>query len=312
MRFVIEPKDDGKLLRAFLCEQGVSTALGARLKRLENGMLQNGIRVTVRAILHTGDVLDLAIEEQEAAPHVVPRDIPVSVVLETADILVANKAADMPTHPSHGHFEDTLANALAYRYAVNGVSFRPRFVNRLDRNTTGLVLVARHALAAALLGTAMAKGEIKKTYLALVRGRVDAPTVIESGIRRREESVIFRECCPVGEGDLAKTAVFPLATGDDFSLVRLIPHTGRTHQLRVHMASVGHPLLGDELYGEADLRIGRHALHAATLTFPMPRTGERVTVRAPLPEDMWGLITMLGEEAMVLAQQECSETGQKL
>ncbi len=312
MRFIIEKKDDGKILRAFLREQGVSAALSARLKRMEDGMLQNGARVTVRAVLRAGDVLELAIEERESAPHVVPRNIPVSVLLETEDLVVVSKAAYMPTHPSHGHFEDTLANALAYRYALNGVSFRPRFVNRLDRNTTGLVLVARHALAAAALGAAMARGEIQKTYLALVHGRVDTPRVIESGIRRREESIIFRETCPVGEGDYAKTAVEPLAWTDVYSLVRLIPHTGRTHQLRVHMASVGHPLLGDELYGGACDFIGRHALHAAVLCFPAPRTGERLTVQAPLPQDMAALIEQMGKEAMVLAKEECGETGREI
>lgn len=312
MQFTVTERDDGKLLRTFLREQGVSAVLSARLKRLEDGILLNGTRVTVRAVLHTGDKLELAVEEREAAPHVVPRDIPVSVLLETEDFLVVNKGADMPTHPSHGHFEDTLANALAYRYAIDGVSFRPRFVNRLDRNTTGAVLVARHALSASALCASMAKGEFYKSYLALVCGRVEGKTEIESGIRRREESIIFREICPVGQGDFAQTTVISLAAGENFSLVRLVPHTGRTHQLRVHMASVGHPLLGDDLYGAVSARIGRHALHAAVLSFPVPRTGRRITVRAPLPSDMAHLILELGEEAMAFAKAECGQTGEEL
>lgn len=244
LRFIIEEKDNGKMLRAFLREQGVSSALSAKLKRREHGMLQNGEQVTVRAVLHTGDILELAVEDCGEQGSVVPRELPVSVILETEDFLVVNKGADMPTHPSHGHFEDTLANALSFRYAAGGVSFRPRFVNRLDRNTTGLVLVARHALAASALGTSMARGEIRKTYLALVHGRLDAPVTVESGIRRREESIIFREVCPVGEGEYAKTVAEPLAWRDELSLVRLIPHTGRTHQLRVHMRRWGILFLG--------------------------------------------------------------------
>lgn len=312
MQFVITQADEGKLLRTFLREQGVSAALCARLKRLDDGICLNGSHVTVRATLHAGDLLELAVEEREPPLHILPRDIPVDVVQENDDLLVVNKAADMPTHPSHGHFEDTLANGLAYRYAKNGVPFRPRFVNRLDRNTTGLVLVARHALAAAQLGAAMSRGEIQKTYIALVGGRIDAPRVIESGIRRREESIIFRETCPIGEGEYAKTEVVPLAWCDELSLVRLIPHTGRTHQLRVHLSSVGHPLLGDELYGGDLQHIGRHALHAATLALPMPRTGERITVSAPLPADMETVIKMLGEEAVTLAKAECAQTGQEI
>ena len=312
LRFDITEQDSGKLLRTYLREQGVSGALSSRLKRTEQGIVLNGTRVTVRAVLAAGDVLELAIEDQAASDHVVPRDFPLSPLLETEDLLVINKPAFMPTHPSHGHFEDTLANGLAYRYSVEGVAFRPRFINRLDRNTTGAVLVARHALAAAVLSDHMASGRIHKTYLALVKGCVNAPAMIESGIRRRSESIILRETCPKGEGDDSKTELIPLVSGEAFSLVRLIPHTGRTHQLRVHMASVGHPLLGDELYGSEDPHMRRHALHAATLRFPDPRTGQELLVRAPLPLDMWEEIQYLGGEAMALAQQECGKTGQEL
>ncbi len=307
MRFVIGPADAGKLVRTFLAELGVSAALGAELKRREDGILRNGERVTVRAVLSLGDVLTLAIEEREPPAHIPPREMPISVLLETDDLLVVNKAANVPTHPSHGHFEDTLANGLVYHYAAQGIPFRPRFVNRLDRNTTGAVLVAKHALSAGLLSRHMARGQIQKTYLALARGEITAPRVIESGIRRKEESIIFREACPVGEGDLAKTEMAPLACGNGCTLVRLIPHTGRTHQLRVHMALIGHPLLGDELYGTG-VGMARHALHAATLTLPELHAEGTVTVRAPLPADMAAVIRKMGEEAMRLAAQEC-ETG---
>ena len=310
MRFVIDQANDGRLLRDYLRTLGVSGKLSARLKRLENGILLNGSHVTVRTVLKTGDLLELAIEEREAPLHVVPRPLPVDTLLETDFFLALNKPADMPTHPSHGHYEDTLANGVAFRYGTPEQPFRPRFINRLDRNTTGVVLVARHALAAALLSGAMARGEIQKTYLALARGRVES-TVIQSGIRRREESVIFREACPVGEGDYAETIVETLAGTDEFSLVRLTPKTGRTHQLRVHMALIGHPLLGDELYGEG-VGLGRHALHAVTLRFPDPQSGKSITVRAPLPLDMAQKILELGEEAMTLAKEESGQTGAEL
>ena len=311
MRFLIGEADDGKLLRAYLREQGVSGALSSKLKRLDDGMMLNGSRVTVRALLHRGDVLELAIEEREPPVHVVPRDLPVEVLLETDELLAVNKPANMPTHPSHGHFEDTLANGLAFRYGGGAHPFRPRFINRLDRNTTGVVLVARHGLSAARLSAAMARGDIQKTYLALVRGNVTERLMIESGIRRREESIIFREVCPVGEGDYAKTVAEPLAACKAFSLVRLLPKTGRTHQLRVHLASVGHPLLGDELYGDGE-GLSRHALHAATLTFPLTREGKLVTVRAPLPRDMAEKIQEMGREVLALAKEECGETGAEL
>ena len=303
MRFVVDECADGKLLRSFLHECGVSATLLAKLKRRERGILQNGVSVTVRAVLRAGDVIDLAIEDREESPHVAPRELPVEILVKTADYIVANKPCNMPTHPSHGHHEDTLANALAFRFSTEDAPFRPRFINRLDRNTTGAVLVAGHALAAISLSRAMVMGEIKKSYLALVHGRVERVVHLETGIRRRGESIITREVCSPDEGELAVTDVIPLVSGEEMSLVRLIPHTGRTHQLRVHMAHLGHPLLGDELYGVAD-DFPRHALHASHLEFPAPQTKERVRVFAPIPEDMLQRIALLGKEAIALAQRE--------
>ena len=303
MQFAVNKTDDGKLLRAFLRECGVSAALLARLKRREGGILLNSAPVTVRAVLRAGDTVELALEDGAGESSVVPRDLPLDVLLKTEDFAVLNKPCDMPTHPSHGHFEDTLANALAYHFSTPQQPYRPRFINRLDRNTTGAVLVANHALAAAVLSRAMAAGEIEKEYLALVHGALTAPRRIEGGIRRREESIIFREVCPVGEGEYALTLAEPLAWNDHFTLVRLRPQTGRTHQLRVHMASIGHPLLGDDLYGRAD-GFPRHALHAVTLAFPAPKTGERIRVFAPIPADMLQKIEELGKEAVLLAKQE--------
>lgn len=307
MQFVAKKTDDGKLLRTFLRECGVSAALLSRLKRLERGILQNGLPVTVRAVLHEGDRVELAVEDTEESTHVVPRDLPVEILAKTEDFAVVNKPSNMPTHPSHGHFEDTLANALTYHFSTPQQPYRPRFVNRLDRNTTGVVLVANHALAAAVLSRAMAAGEIEKEYLALVHGTLTSPVRIEGGIRRREESIIFREVCPTGEGEYALTIAEPLAWNDLFTLMRLRPQTGRTHQLRVHMASIGHPLLGDDLYGRAD-GFPRHALHAVSLCFPVPKTGERMRVFAPIPTDMMQKIKELGREAVLLASKEDQES----
>ena len=298
MQFVIDAENNGKLVRDFLKKQGISAALLSKLKRHEQGILLDGTRVTVRAVLKTGDVLTLAIEDEQGNEKILPLEKEVETVCETADFVAINKPPFMPTHPSHGHFDDTLANALVYHY---GEGFRPRFTNRLDRNTSGAVLVARDPLSAAKLSTAMAAGEIKKTYIAVACGTVTAPTVLKTGIRRREASIIFREVCAVEEGDLAVTEITPLATNGELTLLRLTPLTGRTHQLRVHMAHLGAPLLGDDLYGTADRRIDRHALHAATLTFPHPATGETVRVTAPLASDMAALIEAeFGKEALAL------------
>ena len=306
MRYIVEKAYDGRVLRDYLRALGVSAPLLARLKRNERGILQNGVRVTVRAILRAGDVIELAIEDESSAARILPTEMPLDILFEDADLLVINKAANTPTHPSHGHFTDTLANGLAHYFAARDAHFCPRFINRLDRDTTGVVLVARHALSAAVLSRAMAAGEIQKSYLALVHGRVDAPRVIESGIRRAAESIILREVCAAAEGDYAKTEVQPLFATDEISLVRLIPHTGRTHQLRVHMAAVGHPLLGDGLYGQED-DFPRHALHAAALRFSHPVSGVNLCIKAPLPADMMARINEMGKEAILRAKEACKE-----
>ena len=304
MEFLIEQKDNGRLVRDFLRSVGVSASLAARLKRKEQGIVLNGQRVTVRARLQAGDSLVLAIEDTAAPEKAVPLAVATDIVAKTGNYLAVNKPPFMPTHPSHGHYTDTLANALTYAMQGEEVAFRPRFINRLDRNTSGIVLVARHALAAAVLSRSMVEGKFQKGYLALVCGRVDAPAVIETGIRRRDESVIERVTCPLGEGDDALTVLTPLLFDDALSLVKLEPRTGRTHQLRVHMASIGHPILGDDLYGTADERIGRHALHAGALCFPDPVSGELMRVFAPLPADMRGVLKdHFGEEGVFVAEK---------
>ena len=187
-----------------------------------------------------------------------------------------------------------------------GTPFCPRFVNRLDRGTSGVVLVARHALAAAALSRAMAKGQIEKEYLAVAEGELTAPETTCTGIRRREASIIFREVCPVGQGDLAVTHVTPLIAAGGLTLLCLRPETGRTHQLRVQLAAAGHPLYGDGLYGREAADLPRHALHAAKLRFSHPVTGDIVEIHAPLPPDLDRLIIeRMGREAAEIATRFC-------
>lgn len=302
MQFIITERENGKTVRDFLKMQGVSAALGARLKRLPQGIVLNGTRVTVRATLKTGDRLVLAIEDDGKNEKLLPLEAAVDIVLETSDFLVVNKPPFMPTHPSHGHFCDTLANALVWHYR-DMPQFRPRFVNRLDRNTSGAVLVAKHALSAATLSGAMARGEFEKTYYAVVCGTIQGETVLRTGIRRQTESIIFREVCEEAQGDLAITHIMPLCTKNGYTLVRLTPKTGRTHQLRVHLAHLGAPIVGDDLYGEVSPLIARHALHAAELRFPLLNGGKAMLTCAPIAPDMAALITNIfgGEVAQRLA-----------
>ncbi len=277
-------------------ELGLSGSILRHLKFSEGGILVDGRHVTVRHVLSEGECLSLAVEDRTSGEKLIPVALPLPIRYEDGEVVVPDKPPHMPTHPSSGHWEDTVANALAYRYESAGVPFVFRPVNRLDRNTSGLLLIARNRIAAAKLGRAMQKGEIRKQYLAILCGVLPRDEgIIRTYLRRTAESVILRENCGEGEGGaLSLTRYRVLAVKGGHSLVLCEPLTGRTHQLRVHFAGLGCPILGDDLYGEISPLIDRHALHSHTLSFPHPDGGERLTVQAPLPEDMKEALTALG------------------
>lgn len=265
---------------------GLSRASVSRLKRLEDGILLDSRRVTVRERVAEGQMLSLTLEDraEEENTAIEPIDIDVEVLYEDADCIAVNKPSGMPTHPSHGHHDDTLANALVARFKKADVPFVFRPVNRLDRETSGVVLVAKNKAAAARLGAAMIDGEIKKSYLALLEG-IGMPDCgrIEGYVARAKESIIFREFRESGsESEYSLTEWKKLAEIDGHTLVEACPITGRTHQLRVHFSHIGHPISGDGLYGNEDGICGRLALHARTLVFPINR--ETLTVNAPIPD----------------------------
>ena len=200
----------------------------------------------------------------------------------------------MPTHPSRDHHGDTLADALAYRYRDSSLPFVFRPINSLDRNTSGLTLIARNRISAAKLSDSMRTGRIKKRYLAILDGvPPEKSGTIKTHIRRTAESIIVREVCDESDGDYALTRYTLLAERDGRSLVLASPETGRTHQLRVHFAHIGCAILGDDMYGGASDLIERHALHAALLSFPHPSDDRELTLLAPLPDDMKELATRL-------------------
>ena len=275
----ISAEYDGRLLRSYLkLTLGLSTAVLSKLKNHERGILVNGERVTVRYVLREGDVLELWDRDtaETATETVIPCKLPLEVLYEDDHVIALNKPPDMPTHPSHGHLCDTLANALAYRYAEAAEPFVFRPLGRLDRNTSGVVVAGKTRAASGCLGRSLKNGEVTKRYLAILRGEMpcDGQThTINAPICHPDGMGIRRT---VGEGDgavSAKTLYRVLAVGNGLSLVLGQPVTGRTHQLRVHFSHLGHPILGDDLYGEASDLISRHALHALSLSLPMPFAG---------------------------------------
>ncbi len=247
----------------------------------------NGERVTVRALLHEGDILELDTEDSKSSD--IPKtEMPLDIIHEDEDILVINKPPFLPTHPSIGHYTDTLANGVMFHLANEGREAVFRSITRLDRNTSGVTLIAKNAHCAAKLTGMMRSGKIRKTYIAVALGETAEEFTVEANIRREKESIIKRVICPEDEGRHALTHFKRLAVFDSpegkLSLVEAIPVTGRTHQIRLHLAHRGHPILGDDLYGKPSSLIERHALHAARLSLDFG--DEKISFEAEIPHDM--------------------------
>ncbi len=288
MDYMIDAEAEGKTVLEYMRRTlGISNATVKHLKFKQGGIEVGGEHVTVRRVLHEGEVLSLAFEDSATPEKLTPCDLSLRIAYEDGELVVPDKPANMPTHQSFGHYGDTVANALTYRYTSAGLPYVFRPVNRLDRNTSGLLLVARNRLSAAFLSEQMKKGNIKKKYIAILDGVLEADSgTVDTYMRRTAESIIVREVCDECEGaDRAITEYTVLCRSDTHTLVCASPITGRTHQLRVHFAHLGAPIEGDDLYGRPSEHISRHALHSFMLTFPTP-SGETLTVTAPLHEDM--------------------------
>ena len=298
MKIVIDERYAGRTIREVLThELGYSSNLLKKLKFSEGGILVNGTFRTVRHMLSVGEELSLAVEDtaSDVSPYTIPVELPIEILYEDAYVTAVNKPFGMPSHPSLGHQRDTVSNALAWRYRDKPYVFRP--VNRLDRDTSGCMLTANMRDASYKMYKAMTGGEIHKTYLAVLCGKPEPERGIrETYMHRRAESIIEREETDPTAPDakLARTAYVTLSSSGGYTVVLAHPITGRTHQLRVQFAGMRCPIAGDDLYGCADPHISRHALHAWKTTFPHPATGERITVTAPLPDDIQTLLAAAG------------------
>ncbi len=293
----------GQTVLMTLRRLGFSGTMIKRLKTRENGITVNGAHVTVRYVLRDGDVLfcDDADSFEDENPNIVPTELFLDIIYEDGSVIVVNKPAEMPTHPSHGHHTDTLANALAFEYKKRGKPFVFRAVNRLDADTSGVVLLAKSSGAAYTLSRSIASGEVSKTYIAILDGEIESelgvPVRIENRMARADGSIIKREVTNGTYGDVAITDYTPVYKGNGITVVVASPVTGRTHQLRVCFASLGHPISGDDFYGGSLDLISRQALHAVRLSFVTPEKNKNITVTAPLPHHMKSIITKYAKEA---------------
>ena len=296
--YQIEQADAGRTVLSFLKQRGFSSRVLASLKRNPYGITIGKKRVTVQKQLRADDLLTVRIsnkESQVANEHIPPVEMPLAVVYEDEDVLVLNKPPRLATHPSLGNHGNTLANGVAYYMQEKGKEFVFRPVHRLDKDTSGAILLGKNAHSAGVLGEDLKAKRVSRSYLAILEGTLPQPKgTVDAPIARKEGSVLARTVDPAG--DHAVTHYEVLATGGGYSLVRLVLETGRTHQIRVHMAHLGAPVAGDFLYGREDPALGRQALHSETLRFTQPITGEQLFFRCPLPDDLLRFLKEKGIE----------------
>lgn len=280
----------------FLRARGYSRHLLTYLRHHENTLLLNGECVFTNHPVRKGDVLEVIFTDEIPSATVIPNPMELDILYEDADLLVINKPPFLPVQPSIGHFEYTLGNGVAAYYAAQGIPFVYRCVNRLDKNTSGLVIIAKNMASSAILYEEMKSRRIHRTYFTVVHGRVDTPGTIDAPIKRRTESLVER-CVDFEGGQRAVTHFTPVSWNpeNDTTALSVCLETGRTHQIRVHMAYAGHPVAGDSLYGSSAQNnvpglIDRQALHSIRLEFMHPITREGMRFEAPLPADIRRLL----------------------
>ena len=289
--WVVPPECEGTRVDTLLKKHMLlSGTVVRRIKWLEDGILVNGVRVNTRYVPKVGQTISVRLSDPERLSGVVAAPGPLDIVYEDQDLIVLNKPAGLSVHPGPGHYSDTLGNFLVYYYETSQqkADFHP--VHRLDRGTSGLLVAAKHPYAQELLKEQLHSPNFRRVYLAVCEGRPEpAEGVVDAPLGPVEGSLMAQQVRP--DGKPARTHYEVLETDGIRSLLRLELETGRTHQIRVHMAHLGHPLTGDFLYGTEDhALISRAALHSHQLTFRHPLTHEELTFQQPLPEDMTRLL----------------------
>ena len=301
LTYEVTEEYDGMEILAFLRQKGFSRNILSSMKKSgqtishnneqnhDHSILQNGERGYGHSILKKGDTLTVHIPETESDEKIIPVKMELDILYEDEDILVINKEANVPVHPSIGNYENTLANGVAYYFGQKGQDFVYRCINRLDRDTTGALILAKNPYSAAVLSTQMKRREIRRTYLAIVEGIPPKSGTIDAPVGRVDGSAIIRQV-DYEHGERAVThftrlAVVEKELSQSYSLIELHLETGRTHQIRVHMKHLGYPLPGDYLYHPDYRIIGRQPLHSYQLEFVHPVTEKPMLFTAPVPLD---------------------------
>jgi 23S rRNA pseudouridine1911/1915/1917 synthase len=281
--------DRGKRLDQFLRERLPQYSRARLQDWIEQGrVLVNGSPEKRSFLLKGAERID--VEPAELPPlRATPEDLPLEVLYEDADVIAINKPAGMVVHTGAGRHSGTLVNAVLHRFgklSTVGGDLRPGIVHRLDRFTSGVILIARNDAAHRHLAAQFASREVEKFYLALVHGRVKKDEGRITSPIARDPVHRTRMTARLAHGRQAITSYQVLKRFDEFTFLQVRIGTGRTHQIRVHLASIGHPVVGDKLYGAPAGTLGRYFLHARQITFTSPTSGQRIAVTAPLPPEL--------------------------
>lgn len=268
--YKITHSDANKTIYVFLRERYFSAKMLAYLKHLDDSVLLNGKPVFLNSILNENDTLTIVYSENTVSENIIPVKLNFDIVYEDEDIMVIDKPQNMPVHPAINNFDNTLANGLMHYFNSKGQGYTFRCINRLDRDTSGLLIIAKHRLSGSILSDFMKQREIHREYRALATGIFENKEgTIDAPISRVNESIITRQV-DFENGDSAVTHYRVIDEIDSNSLLSIKLDTGRTHQIRVHMKYIGHPLVGDHLYNENPGDMERQALHSYRIKFRHP------------------------------------------
>ena len=284
--YIIDEDSAGLRVEQFLRRKRYSGQNLSEIKRMSKSILVNGVHYYMRQELSKGDHLQVRICETQNSEKIPPTKLPLDIIYEDEDLLVLNKPAGMPIHPSLNNYTNSMANALAYYFQSQGKPFIFRCCNRLDRDTSGLTIVSKHLVSGSILSDMTKYREVHREYLAIARGSVTpSEGTIQAPLGRKEGTIIERTV-DWEHGEDAVTHYKVVKEANGHSLVSLRLETGRTHQIRIHMKYLGYPLIGDYLYNPDMEYMTRQALHSHHMEFTHPITGEHMSFTAPLPEDM--------------------------
>lgn len=284
--YIIDEDSAGLRVEQFLRRKRYSGQNLSEIKRMPKSILVNGVHYYMRQELSKGDHLQVRICETKNSEKIPPTNLPLDIIYEDEDILVLNKPAGMPIHPSLNNYTNSMANALAYYFQSQGKPFIFRCCNRLDRDTSGLTIVSKHLVSGSILSDMTKYREVHREYLAIARGSVTpSEGTIQAPLGRKEGTIIERTV-DWEHGEDAVTHYKVIKEANGHSLVSLRLETGRTHQIRIHMKYLSYPLIGDYLYNPDMEYMTRQALHSHHMEFTHPITGEHMSFTAPLPEDM--------------------------